>query len=247
MKKLHADTNGNEAASKRIRLNGNQKLKEVRADKKLKKRKELTNGIQLKCNTSQKIAFKSALPHDILQNGEPANEKPNGTNTIIGLSTPNASPIKQKVKYIPPNQFLHIKPPPINTQKIYVKPQNGNRSYTLKCENISQFPVDVQNNSTDLNHQNHINHIVTENNTTGEQIFTEDDTENSESLNIFDIPILFADNDGNIIDTNETSNEITETNVPQPANSIEIISDEIIKAAVGKLKQKNLSRSLFLI
>lgn len=40
----------------------------------------------------------------------------------IGAPPPN---ITQKVKFVPSNQFVHIKPPPLNTQKIYMKTPKG--------------------------------------------------------------------------------------------------------------------------
>ncbi|XP_031633071.1 KAT8 regulatory NSL complex subunit 3-like isoform X2 [Contarinia nasturtii] len=224
--------------SRRERFNGKQKFKDYRPLKSKKKRPHILNGIQSKNKDPLlQMAVKSMLPHQNVQHCEDDNVKSNGT--ISGLGTPNVSPIKQKVKYIPPNQFLHIKPPPINTQKIYVKQQSGHQSYTLGVKNIGTSDgiiasdggtVMVHNNSNGLNSPNHNNHIVANSKASEQNPMTNEAEE--ETINFFDIPILFADNHGNFIDTNPIDNEMPEEEVPKAAKSIEIISDKIIKRAI---------------
>lgn len=185
-----------------------------------------------------KLSFESVSPTDILQNGTDMAEEINVTS-----STPNVSispSIKQKVKYIPPDQFVHLKPPPINTQKIYVKQQTGNsQSYTLGVKNIDSSNIPVINNKlitvqkVSMNEEDTIQSATKESNTSMGNIDMHD---------IFDIPILFAD-DGNVADESKSSIEsqkITETSQPpQPsrstksANTIEILSDTIIKGPVN--------------
>lgn len=183
---------------------------------------------------------------DIVQNGDAIEVKAN--ETFNGGTALNGSPsIKQKVKYIPPNQFLHIKPPPLNTQKIYVKQQNGNQSYTLGVKNIATTidvtqPTVVPNTLTtakNMDQSSAVSASSSPNKTTVENSSAQNQTQNTaiDDINIFDIPILFADKDGNIIDDNPTSsNEIPKT--PETAdtiNSIDVISEEIVNdTIIGK-------------
>lgn len=225
--KQRAKPLGNGSAAKRARFNGNPKFRAPGRPK--TKSKSIQNGNTSQTNEtdeeSLRLAFNSMLPADIVQNGGHDDDKTNGT--------PNGSPsIKQKVKYIPPNQFVHIKPPPLNTQKIYVKQQNGNQSYTLGVKNIgtTDAPL-IHNKLITVKNKEQIN--PSPNKTDEEISITEDTTIND--IDIFDIPILFADKDGNIIDDNQTSNETPKTSVPQTPsaiNSIEIISEEIVNGTI---------------
>lgn len=234
---------------KRARLNGKPKIKANGTTRNvtLAKLRKMQNGIAKQTiemdDATLKLAFESVLPADILQNGTDMADEINVTS-----STPNVSPsIKQKVKYIPPDQFVHLKPPPMNTQKIYVKHQNGNsQSYTLGVKNIGSSNIPVINNklitvqkdltnqiNVSMNEEDTIQSATEENNTSMGNIDMHD---------IFDIPILFAD-DGNAADESKSSIEspkITDTSQPpkssrstKSANTIEILSDTIIKAAAN--------------
>lgn len=172
---------------------------------------------------SMQLTVKSVLsPSDIVQNGVNKEEKSNGT--------PNGSPsIKQKVKYIPQNQFLHIKPPPKDTQKIYVKQQNGNQSYTLGVKNIDTNEVPLLHNKhfTVKNREQTPSPIEI-----NEEIPKIDNTSIND-IDIFDIPILFADNDDNIIDENHTPSQTPKTSTSTKSiNSIDIISEEIVNDTI---------------
>lgn len=72
-----------------------------------------------------------------------------GRLDIKNTPVPPSSAIQQKVKLIPSNEFLHLKPPPVNIQQIY-KSHNagGNQSYTLGLNNISS--TDIGRNHTKL-------------------------------------------------------------------------------------------------
>lgn len=208
----------NGTSAKRSRLNGKAlgrppmtKIKSVQNGN-----ASQTNGI---LDESMQLTVKSVLsPSDIVRNGVNKEEKSNGI--------PNDSPsIKQKVKYIPQNQFLHIKPPPKDTQKIYVKQQNGNQSYTLGVKNIGKNEVPLLHNTnfTVKNREQTPSPIKI-----NEEIPQIDNTSIND-IDIFDIPILFADNDGNIIDEKQTPKTSTPA---QSINSIDIISEEIVNDTV---------------
>lgn len=218
--------------TKKIRLNGQQKYK-IKAQPKIN---YVTNGI----TKQQNGHFDETSQHMIIENEENANDE------TIYLNASNVSNIRQKVKYIPQNnKFLHLKPPPKNTQKIYVKQENGNQSYTLGLNNIGT-PV-LHNNLLSIKNNRHIIENASQNQIIQEISINNIDEEKEEdkSLNgidIFDIPILFADNDGNIIDENETNNE-TENIVPDEAsqtiNSVaseETVNDVASEEIVGDIE-----------
>lgn len=198
-----------------------------------------------------KLAVESVLPPDVLQNGTKISEK--SKEIHVTPPTPNVSPsIKQKVKYIPTEQFVHLKPPKNGTQKIYVKQQNGNQTYTLGVKNISSSNIIPAVHDTLMEPTN-----VTSNGKKDEEIETdeedasqsaakeeEDEDASLGNFDIFDIPILFAD-DGNTADELETSNDDSQkkmetTHQPQPKSkslqlpksslkTIKILSDTVIK------------------
>lgn len=228
--KHQAEHMENGQPEKRVRLNSTQKCTKM---KPVKLKAIIRNEIQSKIceidDTSLQLTSNQISSHDnITQNDD---EMEDNSNVII--STPNGSPsIKQKVKYIPQNQFVHIKPPPINTQKLYVKQQNGNRSYTLGVKNIGTTDVPVMKNQL-IDVKN--NEIVSPIKIT-KRISPTKSTSIKNIEDIFDIPILFADHDGNIIDENQIHCETRKTvKTPNPNKSINIISNEIIKnAMIGK-------------
>lgn len=163
--------------------------------------------------------------------------------------------ITQKVKFIPSNQFLHIKPPPPNTQKIYVKTQNGgNHSYTLGVNTIDGsevlstnklVSVQTQNSSQIDNHSpNKHGKTITilkplPNASAAEgDVARSTETTSLDNVNILDIPILFADSDGNVIDDNLFGSEAS-----KPAGSskeslqpIDIMSAEIVDDSIADQK-----------
>lgn len=67
----------------------------------------------------------------------------NGRSCVQRTSVNETSPsIRQKVKLIPSNQFLHLKPPPVNIQKIYkTQDAGGSHSYTLGVNNIGTTDI----------------------------------------------------------------------------------------------------------
>lgn len=211
----------NGTSAKRTKLNGKPLGRPPMA-----KIKNLQNGNASQINEmldeSMQLDQKSVIPStDIVQNGVELEEKSNG----IANGSPS---IKQKVKYIPQNQFLHIKPPPKDTQKIYVKQQNGiNQSYTLGVKNIGTSEVPLLHNKL-INVKN--NEKIPSPNKINEEIPKIHNT-SINSIDIFDIPILFADNDGNIIDENHSQTPKTSTSA-QSINSIDIISEEIVNDAI---------------
>lgn len=247
---------------KRARLNGKQKTKANGQTQKrnvsLGRKRKIPNGLPKVStemdDTALQMAFESVLPPDCVldQNGTKTIEAPNGGST---LATPNVSPsIKQKVKFIPQNQFVHIKPPPINTQKIYVKQQNGNQSYTLGVKNIGSNNIPVVHNSKLITTENNLSaneldvSISEDEDSTGNAIEMETSMGN---IDIFDIPILFAD-DGNAIEEKQSITESPKiTEAPQPqqeqqpqpqppkptkSSQIQILSDTIIKGPTnGKI------------
>lgn len=158
--------------------------------------------------------------------------------------------ITQKVKFIPSNQFVHIKPPPINTQKIYMKPQSGgNQSFTLNVNNIgsthgseiltnnmitaksinaSQQAANSQSNSPSK-HTNKTITILKTVPTIEENADLETNTATVDNVNILDIPILYADNDGNVLENDqpnaEADKQIASNDTLQP---IDILSAQIV-------------------
>ncbi|XP_055314326.1 uncharacterized protein LOC129575237 isoform X2 [Sitodiplosis mosellana] len=226
--------------AKRARLNGNQRAKLLGRPPIIKTKNGIQNGNSQTNETdddeSLQLAFKSVLPTDIVQNDDVVEDKSNGTHDV--RTTPNGSPsIKQKVKYIPPNQFLHIKPPPLNTQKIYVKQQNGNQSYTLGVKNIgttdvSPTPV-VHNKLVSPKNKEQTTSLASSSPQKKTNVeYSNGQDRSIKDIDIFDIPILFADKDGNIIDENHTGNSDTPKTSTTTINSIDVISEEIVNDTI---------------
>lgn len=206
----------NGSTTKRYRLNGATKLNS---------NAQLESVAKLKCDKT--------VSNDIIQNGY---EEISNVSCIL---QGRAQSIKQKVKYIPQNQFVHIKPPPINTQKIYVKQQNGNQSYTLGVKNIGKIEATQCNLPTMKNKNQYDTQFAIPKNTTETNLTTNPNEADTafKNIDIFDIPILFADNDGNTIDDNQTNNQVQktiETNDTNDINSIDVVSEEIVDDAIGK-------------
>lgn len=234
----------NGLAVKRMRLNGKQELKIVNGNGKMKsnrKTKLKSNGIQngngyqtqLPANDSDdsmvQMDFKDVIPmNNVHQNGVMGNT----------ISVCNGSPsLQKKVKFISADRFVHIKPPPINTEKIYnekiyvTQQPNGDQSYnqliTVKHKESNDQTAAVSTVAT----------YKSDEDTSELTSNTTDDTDaHMENINIFDIPILFADNDGNILE-NQSNNAtkiddmFNSTPYLEPLESsktIEIISEEII-------------------
>lgn len=223
----------NGSAAKRMRLNGKHQSKSINGHAKLnasRKNKMKLNGIKNgngydtpspltndSDDSMVQIEFDTEIPftkiHD--QNGAK-----NGKITTIPDST-NGSPIlRQKVKFITSDKFVHIKPPQINTENIYVKQQpNGCQSYSLDetplITVVQKEPVATASSSSD----EEISELTS--NT------TDDVDKNLDSINIFDIPILFGDNDDNHNDT------LTQRETSKPLNKVEILSEEIITDAIA--------------
>lgn len=211
------------------------------------------------------IDFENVIPTmDVHQNGA-ADRMGNGNN-IVTIANCNGSPsLRQKVKYIPADRgFVHIKPPPINMEKIYVKQQpNGggggdnHQSYTMGVKNLNATDIPVIHDKLITVKQKESNDQLmasvmaasayNSDEETPELTLntTDDDADaNMENINIFDYPILFADNDGNILDDqNGNGNDDAvvinplQSNQFEPSKTIEIISEEIITdAIIGKFR-----------
>lgn len=218
----------NDLTLKRYRLNSAQHFKANAQHKSIVKVNNNTNKIHKpqNCfdNASLDVTIDKAVSNDIIQNGN---------------NYEDSQSIKRKVKYIPQNQFVHIKPPPINTQKIYVKKQNGNASYTLGVKNIGKIET-TQSNLQTVKNKNHLvgQLAIPKNNTELQTKSTTIVADTSlKNIDIFDIPILFADNDDNTIDDNQTHSllqETIKTNDTNDINSIDVISEEIVDDAIGK-------------
>lgn len=159
-------------------------------------------------------------------------------NTIIQPTSNTTQPnIKQKVKFVPSNQFVRIKPPPVNTQKIYVKsPNNGetfsasslthgekiysedvtaNKLMIVKNKNMSDKNLTATAYDNGVAHKSDLNNVILSNEKAIGLPFNNLDTQMTIDpqqtaasppsiidsdlfgTNILDIPILFADNDGN--------------------------------------------------
>lgn len=224
--------------TKRKRVNGVQKFKSNGQPriKSLFKQHKLENGIN--DDASLQLAIQSVLPSDVLHigNGKSASDMLCENKTTVS----NGSPIRQKVKYIPANRFVHIKPPPVNTQKIYVKQQNDHQSYTLGVKSISTSDIPpIQNKFITVKISDESKHAPIKSNS------------NLDNIDIFDIPILFADGDGNIEyqngkETPKTTSselesdsdvEIHTESQPQPTSQnhstkIQILSDEIVNGTI---------------
>lgn len=211
----------------------------------------IQNGIAKPTNemddAALQLAFESVLPQDVLENGNKSTDKPTETSPVkqnaLNNSTSQISPnIRQKVKFIPANRFVHIKPPPINTQKLYVKQQNGNgnQSYTLGVKNINTTDIPVIHNKLiSVKNKAQPDRVEIENEFAGSKtngkcsIKNASETDLSlQNIDIFDIPILLADNDGNILENqngDHAEGALSSEAPPQRSlNSIDIISEEII-------------------
>lgn len=140
-----------------------------------------------------------------------------GGLSVTGMGgTPMMLPMihRQKVKVIPPNQFMQLKPPSANTQKVYTLKtstgiKNGPQLFTVKSQQpgkqqvftvkstappfIPTSTVVSSNQQTKLGGNSYIlnqgKFTLIKNVET-----TKPDLSNT---NIFDIPIVFADNEGN--------------------------------------------------
>lgn len=183
--------------------------------------------------------FESIAPNEIVDM-EPVLTSDSNEETIYsnGMMTPLAG-IRRKV-IIPSNEFVHIKPPPRNTQKIYVKPHNASdQTYTLGVNSIDSYTSNndkrltgIDKNSsmktitlykTSPTKSTKMNNIV--NNTCQAQAIIDDDLSmpatTFENIDLSDIPILFADNDGNLLNHAST--------VPETQNTVEITSEETME------------------
>lgn len=255
-----------------MRLNGKQEFKPINGKAKLPPTNRKTkiklgnrqNGTNGYHHTNRKLSatandsddsmvhidFENAVPlNSVYQNGG-AERTANTTNTIVTLNGGSPS-LRQKVKYIAADQgFVHIKPPPINTEKIYVNQQpNGgggagghhlyNSTSGISVITVKQKEPNDQTATAAYKSDEELSELTS--NT------TDDDTADIsiENINIFDIPILFADNDGNILDNqNGNGSDIDSADVIhslqhidrlEPSKAIEIISEEIITdTIVGK-------------
>lgn len=206
---------------------------------------KIRNGFDEK---SLQLAFENVLPSDSLLNGDKWNQNTADSKFVLNGSTS----IRQKVKYIPADKFVHIKPPPINTQKIYVKQQNGNQFYTLGVKNISTFDIPpAQNKLMAVTNEKECEELEVADriyDSTSASDETEQDS-NADDINIFDIPILLADNDGNILE-NLNNNESVKRPEPDAeiqnrSKGIEILSEEIINGTIiGELENCTNSSSL---
>lgn len=152
-----------------------------------------------------------------------------GGLSVTGMGgTPMMLPMihRQKVKVIPPNQFMQLKPPSGNSQKVYTLKtstgiKNGPQLFTVKSQPGKQqvFSVKstapqfiptstvVSGNQTKLNNSIILNQgkfTLMKNVET-----TKPDLSNT---NIFDIPIVFADNEGNFQENPVTA--VQSTNQP---------------------------------
>lgn len=183
--------------------------------------------------------FESLAPNEIV-NMEPvlASDSNEETFHLNGMMAPSAE-YRRKV-IIPSNEFVHIKPPPRNTQKIYVKPHNtSDQTYTLGVNSIDSS---TSNNEKRLTGRDEVSPMKTItlyktsptkctemkniNNTFQAQAIINDDlpmpATTFENIDLSDIPILFADNDGNLL--NQTST------VPKTQNTVEITSEETVES-----------------
>lgn len=179
--------------------------------------------------------FESIAPNEIVDMEPVLASDSNGEIFHLnGMMTPSAG-IRRKV-IIPSNEFVHIKPPPRNTQKIYVKPHNASdQTYTLGVNSIDSTTSNNQKRLTGNDKNSPMNTITLHktlpnqntkikniNTTSRAQASINDDlpmtTTTFENIDLSDIPILFADNDGNLL--NHTST------VPETQNTVEITSEE---------------------
>lgn len=271
----------NGLATKRMRLNGKQEFKPINGKAKLpstnrkakiklgnhqngsnsyhQRNHQLTATANDSDDSMVQIDFENVIPSNNLhQNGNGMIERMTNTNNIVTINGGGGSPsLRQKVKFIAADQgFVHLVPPPINTEKIYVKQlPNG-------CNGIGVGGNQLYNNGSDIP-VIHDKLITVKQKESNDQMATtalayksdeetseltsnttDGDTDaNIENINIFDIPILFADNDGNILDDqNGNENGIADAINSQqpvdrfePSKKIEIISEEIItEAIIGK-------------
>lgn len=252
----------NGLAAKRKRLNGKQEFKAINGKAKIPSSSRnakiklgnhqngsngyYTNGYHRLTATANdsddstvQIDYDNVIPMNNLHQNGMASTK----NNI----TLNGSPsLRQKVKYVAADQgFVRLKAPPINTEKIYVKQQpNGiggtdvNQLYnsTLDIPLITVKQKESNDRmATPLVWKSDEETSELTSNTTDDNIDA-----NIDNINIFDIPILFADNDGNILDNQNGNDSLDGMSLLQPepleaSKTIEIISEEIITdAIIGK-------------
>lgn len=182
--------------------------------------------------------FKSIAPNEIVDM-EPMSTSHSNEETFLlnGMMTQSAG-IRRKV-IIPSNEFVHIKPPPRNTQKIYVKTHNSNdQTYTLGVNSIDSTSSINEKRLTGNDTNVPIKTITLYktsptkstkmkniSNTSQSQSIIDDDlpmpATTFENIDLSDIPILFTDNDGNLL--NHTST------VPETQNIVKITSEETME------------------
>lgn len=139
----------------------------------------------------------------------------------------------QKVKMIPSNQFVQIKPPQANTQKIYtIKTSSGLGSDNLRGQGqiftVKSTPSGqqyLQGPTTSPLVISPTKYTVLKSATGSSTIVSNESdvqktTSDLSNTNIFDIPIIFADNDGNIHDTSLTgSGSNTASTLPSTSST----------------------------
>lgn len=265
--KQRASPTENGSAAKRMRLNGKQESKPIKNGKtKLKpnrKNKLKSNGIRngngVKAqfandsdDSGMQIDFDNNIPFMKVHHQNGMTSAHNNTTTST-ISECNGSPsLRQKVKFITADHFVHIKPPPINTEKIYVKQYtNGSQRYGLgdipmihnKLITVKQKePTDQVTAMATATVGSSASSYKSDEETSELTSNTTDDVDtNFGNFNIYDIPILFADNDDvkilenpNVNGNNNTPvmNILTQTDQMEPSKTIEIISEEIITDAI---------------
>lgn len=196
-----------------------------------------------------------------------------GGLSVTGMGgTPIMLPMihRQKVKVIPPNQFMQLKPPSGNSQKVYtlkspVGMKNGPQLFTVKSQQpgkqqvftvkstASQFiPTStvVSSNQTKLN-----NSIILNQGKFTIMKSVETTKPDLSNTNIFDIPIVFADNEGNfqenpvqstsqpIFITNQQQNHDGAISQQQPLNRNIIINSSLANKTKGGNKVVLINRS----
>lgn len=198
-------------------------------------------------------------------NGDIETVNQNGVSHSMSTKINTSPSIKQKVKFIPQNHFVHIKPPPVNTQKIYKTHNAGSQSYTLGVNNISSTDIPLSHskliavtNNNSINEtrptSKNVTIIKTPTKTSAtadhDNMYATEPIESASSdlnataslndINILEIPILFADNDGNLLNDNPDAAESIETtdesidilSAPEDDNSVASQNDDNVQISL---------------
>lgn len=181
-----------------------------------------------------------------------------GGLSVTGMGgTPMMLPMihRQKVKVIPPNQFMQLKPPSGNSQKVYTLKtstgiKNGPQLFTVKSQPGKQQVFTVKSTAPQFNptstvvssNQTKLNNSIILNQGKFTLMKSVETTKpDLSNTNIFDIPIVFADNEGNFQENPVTTVQSTSQPIFITSHDGQLVNRNIIinNSLANKAKSGN--------